>query len=320
MTALVASPVLAAPPLFNPTDKYPTSPVISSPQASPVLGKPTRPLRERCGVNMSLRLTTAITPAMGPWSPKGHLQPHRSNLPRRRKVTKRYFTNIERDDDETLVETKQKETVIDLTEKVTPVLLVTPKEQDSSIQELIPGLFIAFSEGDPNAPQPGDSTEKPYTHVVNIAYAPTSEEEHKGGSKRFMVGYSQRLHITLPSSTNVEGRPGLGLTDANLRSIRDFIGEALPHAVASSTEESTIRVLITTPFGRPTDAMCAAGCYLAFVSGQRVESVLSYIDEEEEFLSIWKAEVSGDEMERAEKIAKAWSWLSQIAGPPPKLS
>ncbi|KAK7691945.1 hypothetical protein QCA50_005350 [Cerrena zonata] len=316
MATAVLSPVVAAPPLFTPTDKYPTSPIISSPQASPI---PPRPLRERCGVNMSLRLTTTISPVLGPWSPKAYTQPHRVSLPRRRKVTKRYFANIEKDDDETLVE--KNETVIDLTEKSTPVFPGAPKEQDSHIQELIPGLFVAFSEGDPNAPQPGDSIEKPYSHVVNIAYPPTSEEEHKGSCNKFIVGYTQRLHITLPSSSRIaEGRPGLGLTDGHLRSIRDFIGEALPHSVASSTEESNIRVLITTPFGRPTDAMCAAGCYLAFVSGQRVESVLSYIDEEEEFLSIWKAEVSGDEMERAQKIAKAWSYLTQIAGPPPKLS
>ena len=62
--------------------------------------------------------------------------------------------------------------------------------------------------------------------------------------------------------------------------------------------------MIATPFGRPTDAMCVAGCYLAFISKKTVEDVLRYIDEEEDFLSVWKGEVSENEVERTEQVAR----------------
>ena len=309
MATVLVSPILPAPPLYTPPGKYPTSPIITSPLTSPILGAAPRKLRERCGVSMSLGFNSAYM---------NHTQPHRTNLPRRRNGAKRLFA-LEKHEEQPVVEKKREEVelVIDLNEKSTPVLPIAPKEPESHIQELIPGLSVAFSDGHLSAPQPGDSAEKPYTHVVNITY-PLSPREHKGGCSKSLVGRTQRLHITLPSTTRVQGRPGLGLTDGNLRAIRDFVGEAFPHSMASSAnDDSPIRVLITTPHGRPTDAMCAVGCYLAFVSGQSVESVLSYIDEAEDFLSIWKAEVSGDEMERAEKIARAWSWLSTIACAPP---
>jgi len=62
--------------------------------------------------------------------------------------------------------------------------------------------------------------------------------------------------------------------------------------------------------------MCAAGCYLAFTSGRGVQEILRIVDDEEDMLSIWKAEVSEDEVESVEKIAKNWSWISQVNGHP----
>ncbi|CAL1711679.1 unnamed protein product [Somion occarium] len=313
-TTAVLSPTIPAPPVYTPIEKYPSSPILSFPPPMPP--STSRSLRERCGVNLrvSINSNNGIL-AGGPWSPKIHVQPHRSNLPRRRKVTKRFaLKNV--DDDEVTNE-KEKEVIIDLTAETSAEPTVVEPEvqsQESHIQELIPGLYIAFSDGDPNATQPGATDVKPYTHVVNISYPPITEEGHPGSCEKTLIGRTQNLHIILPASSRPDGaqRPGLGLTDSHLRSIRDFIGEALPYAMASQPDQSAIRVLITTPPGRPTDAMCAAGCYLAFTSGKGVETVLRYVDEEEDFLSIWKGEVSGDELDRTEKIARAWSWLSQV--------
>ena len=77
-------------------------------------------------------------------------------------------------------------------------------------------------------------------------------------------------------------------------------------------EKQAVRVLISTPQRRPTDAMSVLGCYLAFASKKSVDIALRCIDDEPDFLSIWKGEVSEDELARAERVARMRSWLSGI--------
>ena len=99
-----------------------------------------------------------------------------------------------------------------------------------------------------------------------------------------------------------------------LGAARDFIGECLPKELAALPEQESVRVLVTTPPGQPTDAMCVVGCYLGFAAGLGVEEILRCVDEEECILSVWKGEVSGEEVERIEEVARGWSWLTAAAG------
>ena len=52
---------------------------------------------------------------------------------------------------------------------------------------------------------------------------------------------------------------------------------------------------------------------MGFAARRGVEEVLRCVDEEEAVLSVWKGEVSGEEVERIEEIARGWSWLTAAA-------
>jgi len=366
------SPVAA--PLYPSMDFYPTSPIQIFP---PPL--PTRPcLRSRCGVTMRLQLSTLglTAPATG-WSPKGHVQPHRNNLPRRRNIKRVVLHDNEQDEvDAKAIETKSTaeveypkaqaqvakaaspvhvqphrtnlprrrkvrhfvvhdtdDDVVEATEAKpaltlnvervkAPVAASHPPIQspfvpsipinESNLQILVPGISMTFADITTTLEQlPGHSSAEPYTHIVSIGY----KDGDGPAIKRAYEGRAQRLHLYLSSSadTTRATRAGLGLTDAQLRTARDFMAEALPH-LSMKDSQSRVRLLITGPNGRPTDIVCVAACYFAFVTGKTMEDVLHFIDAEDEILSVWKGEVSEDEAEKVEKIARAWSWLSNIIG------
>ncbi len=209
-------------------------------------------------------------------------------------------------------------TKVEEEEEHAQTVVPTPKP-DSSLQELIPGLYIAFSDYEDSpiqhGNQPGHSQEKPYTHIVNITRPTHDVDENFKGSAHESYDHSVRsLQLVLPSSAVARmkdgQRAGLGLTELQLRVARDFLAAALPQSLASSENQSSVRVLVTAPFARPTDAMCAAACYLAFTSGQSVETILRFVDEEEDFLSVWKGEVSEDEVEKTERVARGVEWVS----------
>ncbi|KAL6305102.1 hypothetical protein BKA93DRAFT_718126, partial [Sparassis latifolia] len=275
---------------------YPSTPLVQFPPPLPSLR---RPLRERCGFNLRIKTTFTQPEHTAPRSQKGHIQPHRNNLPRRRKGAKRTIFHEEEHVAEAAVVAPTRE---------------PPKVVDRCVQDIIPGLSVAFNTG-----LRSDATQllaEGYTHVVDVCYPTDDAHEFVAGSiEHALEGRLQRLCLTLPSSARVDDisqRAGLALTDQQLRASRDFLGQTLPYASASQTSGGDVRILVATPSRRTTDAMCIAGCYLAFVSGKSVETVLRYIDEEESVLSVWKGEVSEDEAERAERIARLWSWLSSV--------
>ncbi|KAI0740847.1 hypothetical protein C8Q76DRAFT_773823 [Earliella scabrosa] len=288
---------------------YPTSPLgVFPPPAPPAR----RSLRDRCGVSLTLEIDAPFKTGKmpGPWSPKGHLQPHRSNLPRRRaNPAKPRFANFQ--DVKTPIFETPKPKAAEPTPAPAPAPLPTPlqppKANDPHLQAIIPSVYVAFGQDTDR------SYEEGFTHIVDICYA--SGVAFTGGSaERRWEGRVQRLRLVLPETARKwEGRAALELSGPQLRAARDFIAEGLPQSLAALPDQDTVRVLVTAPAGRPTDAMCVLGCYLAFVAGRDAESILRCIDEEESILSVWKGEVSGDEIERIEKIARAWSWLSAVA-------
>ncbi|KAI0669530.1 hypothetical protein C8Q78DRAFT_183346 [Trametes maxima] len=300
---------------------YPSSPLKVFPPPAPTIR---RPLRERCGITLTLHIETpspTFKPSKvpGPWSPKGHIQPHRNHLPRRRNP-KPCFVAVQEKQAPAVAEHPKRApsplpspspaaeaepapAVIPVSDP-TPSYAFNPPTEDPRLQAIIPALWVAFAH------ETDRSYEDGFTHVVEITYEGTH-----GSSERSWDGKAQRLRLALPQSARkpAKGRAGLALGDTQLRAARDFVAECLPQSIASMPEQSSVRVLVVTPQGRPTDAMCVVGCYLAFVAGQSADAILRCIDEEDSVLSAWKGEVSGDEADRLEKIARSWSWLSTVA-------
>jgi len=320
-------------PVYHIPEMYPTSPILSFTPPAPSAGR----LAERAGMTLTVK-TNFGAPDNIVRSPVKNIQPHRNNLPRRRNPKRlrsfQPFTPNEKEEElkeKVPMDEAQPTHVLVINEKarllcdtftldeISEAVRIGANSADSDhLQELIPGLYLAFSDAEPSTVQSKHPKGKPWTHTVHISY-PAEPEPHNGTTEQSYGGGVQRLHIVLPSSTRAQmlssSRTGLGLTDAQLRTVRDFIAQALPRHLASLPDQSDVRVLVTAPHGRPTDVMCAAGCYLSFASGQEVEAVLRFVDEEPDFLSIWKGEVSEDECERTQKIASSWSWLNQVQKP-----
>ena len=282
---------------------YPTTPLAQFP---PPVSTLQRPLRERCGFTAQLSLTIKTSFGQqargGPWTPKGHIQPHRSHLPRRRKgQVKRIVLYDNFDDDEP----EQAAPAVPTPGAFAPV----PAPADAPhLQEVVPGLFVAFKTGSVTR------HDTVYTHIIDVCHPLPGYDA--GATEKAYEGHIQRLRLVLPEPSSPEsGRAGLALTEAQLRASRDFLAETLPYSGPSSLparpapEKQAVRVLISTPQRRPTDAMSIVGCYLAFASKKSVDTALRCIDDEPEFLSIWKGEVSEDEVARAERVARKWSYL-----------
>jgi len=303
MATAIQKPHLTMPVTGPSIGIYPTSPLAKFPPPAPTLR---RPLRERCGfiAELSLTITTSFgqpQACAGPWSPKGHIQPHRSHLPRRRKAQ---VKRIELYDDDDEPEQAQS--------APTPGAFVPPPRpaDEPCLQEVVPGLFAAFKT---------ETAHEGYTHVIDVCHPLPGYDA--GATEQAYEGRVHRLRLVLPeASTEESARAGLGLTEAQLRAARDFLAETLPYGTASQSSAAArptgnkqgVRVLISTPPRRPTDAMSIVGCYLAFASGKSVDAALRCIDDEPEFLSVWKGEVSEDEVVRVERVARMWSWLSRI--------
>lgn len=308
-------------------DIYPISPLPTFP---PTLPNGRQPLRVRCGVTMRLQLSTYGLAAPSWPSPKGHVQPQRAHLPRRRNPRRivLHDTDEEHGAEATAeakpaaaAEEKVEETEKDAEEKVEQTEKVddaaeapiaedayapAPQVDQPRLQEVLPGLSLAFiGADDALATLPGHA-EEAYTHVISVVYG----EKH--AVQRVQEGRTSRLRLALPPRADEAARAGLGLSDAQLRAARDFVAELQPQ---KGEFPAGIRVLIATPHNHPANALAIVACYLSFACGKSVEEVLLDFDQEEEFESAWRGEVSDDEIERVEKIARAWSWLSQVVRP-----
>ena len=330
---------------------YPTTPLSVFPPPPPPVLLPTQMHnRMGAGVGLTLQIDSPFKPPAGPWSPKGHIQPHRSHLPRRRNP-KPCFQNFYATA-ETAAQKPKSTPAPTRTPKVERVSAPAPTSTSTSIysptapiptpcppkadephlQEIIPALWVAFSDSTPplssNSSTSTSTTsaheiqEAGFTHIVEIAHS-AGEPSAAGSIERRwdVTRQAQRLRLVLPASAREQpqktGRAALALTDAQLCAARDFVGECLPGELAAAalpdSEQGAVRVLVTAPPGRPTDVMCVVGCYLGFAARRGVEEVLRCVDEEEAVLSVWKGEVSGEEVERIEEIARGWSWLTAAA-------
>ncbi|KAF8652609.1 hypothetical protein AX16_004298 [Volvariella volvacea WC 439] len=187
------------------------------------------------------------------------------------------------------------------------------------LHELIPDLFLAFSSGDYTPPSLTSATRIRFTHIIKMV-RPTSSESAGTFSVEYDV--TTGTHILLLSLCRPKPAPGRKgrergkaresmsrqhgiplLTEHQLLIARDFLSIALPYyseglssEIPSSPAVDSVTALITAPMENDdasgaVDVMAVASCYLAYCSGENIEKVLAYINEEEEVPEMWRYKV-----------------------------
>lgn len=314
MAAVTSKSTPPTVPLYS-TESYPSEPIAIFP---PPLPLSRRTLRSRRGVDMSVQIPpfpmqTHTTPS--PWSAKGPVQPHRNHLPRRRNPKRMVIINHGTPDGDFVpaplpLDTPYGDQRTQVDQLVEDHYKPDPPVNVPALQKMREGLYVAFGEGSECVKDLPEHQNTPFTHVITILQG----EDDNGPHVQSYENRVQNLRLVLAGEARAQReRKSLALSDAHLRAARDFIAEALPGGSAPNCDTGT-RVLVTTPFGRPTDAMSIIAFYLASSSKGGVTAILKVIDDDENVLSAWKGEISQNEEEQIEKMAKAWSWVTLVNG------
>jgi len=168
----------------------------------------------------------------------------------------------------------------------------------SGMGEVIPGMFVSFHDDNYKAVK----VDRQFTHLISISSSNTG-----GRAQEYSSAHDSQvraLHLTIPIRQKKSSR--LLLTPHQLRTARDFLSLSLPYTSESGpsawTSAST-RLLITTPFGRAVDAVCAISAYLSYTSGEDVCDVLSGMHEIEDLSREWKVAISEDDIDFVQEIA-----------------
>ncbi|KAH9945347.1 uncharacterized protein BXZ73DRAFT_96338 [Epithele typhae] len=244
-----------------------------------------RALRDRCGVTLNIRMEYATAGSTKPRrlinAAPGNIntEPHHAKLPRRKVVAK--IVHPASPKPETPVEPPAP----------TPISQ-PPAANDPQLQEILPAMHVCFGNAH-HARRMG------FTHCVEVVYTyaePQRDRVLRGGDVK-------RLRLTLPRDVRERSASRLRLTEAQLLLARDFMLDVVPAADATKPA-GDVKILVSVPAGRPTEAMCIAGTYLAHAADRDAEEILRCIDEEEEaVLSVWKGEVSEIEAAQVNKVA-----------------
>jgi len=175
--------------------------------------------------------------------------------------------------------------------------------------EVIPGIFVAFHDDQDKAVKvPGGG--KRFTHVISISPSNAPGRAVEYSSSHDDDSHIRALHLTVPHyrhTSNTSHIPRLSLSSFQIRAARDFASLALPYTPQSSPmawSAASTRLLITTPFNRPVDAVCVVAAYLSFTSGEDVCDVLNGMDDIEELPGAWKRKVCEDDVEIVQGIAE----------------
>ncbi|THH16008.1 hypothetical protein EUX98_g9371, partial [Antrodiella citrinella] len=197
-------------PVYHTPEMYPTSPILSFPLPPSASTR----LAERTGMSLTIR-TSFGAPETTVRSPK-NVQPQRNHLPRRRKPKRiRSFQQpltlnekeeelrekvpvVEAQPRHVLVINEKSQILNDpftLVEISEPCLIGVPSHtpDTDSLQEIIPGLCVAFSNAAPGDVRSQHPSGKPWTHAVHISY-PAETESHNGSSEQTYTDGVHRLH------------------------------------------------------------------------------------------------------------------------------
>jgi hypothetical protein len=178
-----------------------------------------------------------------------------------------------------------------------------------SLHELLPYLFISFHTGDHLPNEVVTEGGAAFTHIIKITH---ETSKRKAGVVDVRADTKRGLHtlvLFVPTSAprrrggrrvrNFGERNVTLLTDSQLLAARDFLSLALPYYSETHPNEDLegpvgpadrVRVLVTAPAGdgAAADVMSVATCYITFVSGESVQTVLECIEKEEEVPTVWK--------------------------------
>lgn len=164
------------------------------------------------------------------------------------------------------------------------------------MSEVIPGMYLSFHDDNYKAVKVG----RDFTHMISISTSSTPGRaiEYASSSESSV----RALHLTIPRTHSTR----LSLTPEQLRRARDFLSLVLPYTQNSGPaawRKASTRLLVSTPFGKATDAVAVVAGYLSFTSGAEVYSVLAGMDENEELSHEWKSQICEKDERAVQAIA-----------------
>jgi len=231
--------------------------------------------------------------------PKGHIGPHLNNLPRRRghaRVAKPVGA-------------------VDITPQLTLAAVRKVPRQDECrcLQELVPGLFVAFEDdqlafGHAAAGGSGERLKtysgEDFTHIISLS-------TEKGAEAAMVRGASAEAHLRLviPAAQDAPDdeddfivKPVL--SRPQLLAARAFLSATnIRLSPTAYSQSADVRILITTPRNHRVDAMAIASCFLSFASGNSVRRVLAHFDDKDRYLSVWQGIMD----------CQAWDFVESVA-------
>jgi len=182
---------------------------------------------------------------------------------------------------------------------------VLPNGESRCLGEIIPGMFVSFHDPSHTPPQVVRAN-RCFTHVVCISFSDDPGRIVETTTWFKDETYVRALHLALPLPSPKWDDTRLHLQKNQIHVARDFLSLALPYSSESSSQDwsrSSSRVLITTPSGLPTDAICVIAAYLSFASEEEVCDVLNGMEDIEELPTEWKRAVCERDMEIVQGIA-----------------
>jgi len=104
-------------------------------------------------------------------------------------------------------------------------------------------------------------------------------------------------------SDEMHGDGVTGLDVDQLLAARDFLASS-GYNISITRPDRDVRLLITTPRDRRTDAISAVACYLSYASGYTVKEILRFHDQQKGFMRVWQGVVSGYGVDFVNEVAQ----------------
>jgi hypothetical protein len=239
------------------------------------------------GQRRGITLSTQIPPS--PYESSAGASSTLTNLPRRKRPGKKLWTPV------------KKEIVLIREEK---------RERDRCWSEVVTDIFVAF-HGEEEEKVSIVEGGKKYTHIITVSLAHGAGVQEKrtdlpDGSCVQALHLSVRLHEDDPARAQ---RVGLGLSSEQLKATSIFLSNAF--CSTSTSSSSNPRVLITCPYGRQTDAMSIIATYLSRSLEEDVVDILKVIDLIDGLRSVWKGEVSENEVAVIRSVLSENGWMAK---------
>ncbi|EGO00563.1 hypothetical protein SERLA73DRAFT_71572 [Serpula lacrymans var. lacrymans S7.3] len=255
-----------------------------------------RSLRERCAVNLQVKtsfepLDLAIS-RMRLRSRNIHQLPGWSTAPQKSALKERNYMQ-DYDSFSWEVEVTGDTAILSMNESIE----LDPVSK-RCLQEIIPGLFVAFVDSDEELSDLRANSGHNFTHIIQIAQT----QEPLSGPKRETSRHAEDIEILrlfLPLHPQNKGQVKLQLSQ--LLAARDFLAIVMPYSKVAvipyaCQTPSDVRFLVAVPSGLPAEAMSMVVSYLTYTSGENAETVVLYMEEEDECSTVWRGNLSSEKL------------------------